>query len=69
VVLVSSVWRQRPGQVGIVLVGGYSSNLVRTLSPYSKRLEPLPNLYTLPLEDGLKESAKHKAEVNKEINK
>jgi hypothetical protein len=24
-----------------------------------RRLEPLPNLYTVPLEDGLKESLKH----------
>jgi hypothetical protein len=34
-----------------------------------RRLEPLPNVYTVPLEDGLKEMPEtSKAEVNKEIN-
>jgi hypothetical protein len=33
-----------------------------------RRLEPLPNLYTVPLEDGLKESPEH-VRQNKEGNK
>jgi hypothetical protein len=36
----------------------------------TRRLESLPNLYTVPLEDGLKRKSKTcNAEVNKEINK